>query len=81
MTIAATDFISNGMNPEQASQLASQMNGSADAGALVRYGFSVPLANELAAQITATTGNISNLMALGVPGALAKKISDDIDTL
>lgn len=80
MTTNATDFIARGMNFVQANLLATQIDGTPNAGNLIRTGFPVPLANELAAQMTAGTGNATNLRGLGVPSLLAEKIAADITT-
>ena len=80
MTTTATNFLPLGMNPIQADLLAGQIDGTPDAGKLIRMGFSVPLANELVAQMTAGTGVTSNLMALGMAPALAAKVAADITT-
>lgn len=80
MPTVATDFIARGMNHIQASELAGQIDGTPSAAKLLALGFSVPLANELAAQMTAGTGVTLNLMALGMPAALAEKVAADITT-
>ena len=80
MATSAGNFLPLGMNHVQANLLAGQIDGTPDAGDLVRTGFSVPLANELAAQMTAGTGVVGNLMALGMAPALAAKVAADITT-
>ena len=80
MATVATDFMARGMDSVQASQLATQIDGTPAVGGLIGLGFPVPLANELVAQMTAGTGIESNLMALGMPPALAAKVAADITT-
>jgi hypothetical protein len=80
MTAVATDYIARGLNPVQANLLTTQINGTPDAGDLLRTGFPVPLANELLSQMTVGTGIIGNLMALGMPPALAFQVAADITT-
>lgn len=78
MAATAVAYIARGMNHVQAGELATQVEGTPDAGKLIRLGFAVPLANELVAQMTAGTGAETNLMALGMPPALAALIAADI---
>lgn len=59
--------------------LAGQIDGTADAAALVQNGVSYPLATELAAQMTAGTGHVGKLVALGIPPDLAVIIVAAID--
>lgn len=79
MAATAAGYIARGMNHIQAAELATQVEGDPDAGKLIAFGFPVPLANELVAQMTAGEGEVTNLMALGVPGALADLIAADIE--
>ena len=75
---AATTFIPYGCPPEMAQALATQID-TADASrsvnALLAVGISVPLANELITQFNAQTMVASNLMALGMPPALADVVA------
>ena len=80
MATDALSFLSRGMNHVQAELLAFQIDHTPSAQKLLRSGFSVPLANELEEQMTAGTGNASNLMALGMPPMLAEKVAADITT-
>lgn len=80
MATVAGDFVARGMNHVQAVELASQIDGTPSAGNLIALGFSVPLANELAAQMTAGTGVTANLMSMGLPPMLAEKVAADITT-
>lgn len=77
-----TPLIQRGMNPQQAIELVSQINGTpnpADTDRLMGMGFPAPLATELAAQIDAEAGNAAKLMGLGVPPSLAEYIDAAID--
>jgi hypothetical protein len=79
MAATAAGYIARGMNHVQAAALAAQVEGDPDVGTLIRLGFSVPLANELVAQMTAGEGEITNLMALGMPPMLAALVAADIE--
>lgn len=81
MAASAANYIARGMNPIQADKLATLVEGTAadQQGQLIGLGFSVPLANELIAQMVAGTGNETNLMGLGMPPALATLVAADIE--
>jgi hypothetical protein len=81
MAADAAEMIRRGMNHVQASELATQIAGTAagNTGKLIALGFSVPLANELTRQMVAGVGTATNLMALGMPPALAKYCADEIE--
>lgn len=79
MAATAAAYIARGMNPIQAAELADQVEGTPSAVRLIGLGFSVPLANELVAQMTAGEGEISPLMGLGIPPILAALIAADIE--
>lgn len=72
-------MIPGGFGPQAAFELAAQIDGTGSAPKLIAFGFSVPLANELVAQMLAGTGIVSNLMALGVPPSVATAIKTAID--
>jgi hypothetical protein len=74
------DFMARGMSAVQANELATQIDGTPVVAKLIAFGFPVPLANELVAQMTAGTGIEKNLMGLGMPPALAAKVAADITT-
>jgi len=81
MAASATEFLARGLEANQATELAAQINGAPEtpsAKRLIGAGFSVPLANELARQMVAGTGNTSKLMGLGVHPLLASKIAAEI---
>jgi hypothetical protein len=80
MAATAAAFIARGMEANQATLLATLIEGTAtgQVGRLIGTGFPVPLANELIAQMVAGTGNSTNLMGLGVPPILATLIASDI---
>lgn len=77
MAITSAALIARGMNPEQAKILVSEFGGTVAAATLLRMGFSVPLANEIATQKNTATFVVSKLMALGLPGTLAQYIADN----
>lgn len=79
MAATAAGYIARGMNHVQAAELATQVEGTPDVGKLIAFGFPVPLANELVTQMTAGEGEITNLLALGVPPMLAELIAADIE--
>jgi hypothetical protein len=87
-TTSATDLMSYGMAAEQANALATEIDetdastaGYPSADRLMGMGFPAPLAVELATQITAKTGNATNLRGLGVPPTLAEVIDAAIDAM
>lgn len=79
MAATAAGYMQLGMAAEQASELASQVEGTPSAVRLIGLGFPVPLANELVTQMTAGEGESGPLMGLGVPTALAVLIAADIE--
>lgn len=60
-------------------ELASQIDGTANADKLTMVGFSYPLAIELAAQMNAGTGQVHLLTRLGMTQALANIVKTAID--
>lgn len=80
MPATAAAYIARGMNHVQATELATQVEGTAtgNTGKLIAFGFPVPMANELTRQMIAGTGSETNLMALGMPPALAALVASDI---
>lgn len=79
MTASTTAYMARGMNHVQAAELASQVEGTPAVANLIAFGFSVPLANELVAQMDAGEGEELRLMALGMPPALAALVAADIE--
>lgn len=81
MAASAAEYIRRGMNHVQAQELATQIEGTAtgNTGKLIALGFAVPLANELTRQMVAGAGSETNLMALGMPPALAALVAADIE--
>jgi hypothetical protein len=81
MAATAAGYIALGMGAEQASELATLVEGVAtdQVGRLIGLGFPVPLANELIRQMVAGAGTASNLMGLGMPTALATLVAADIE--
>lgn len=77
MAITAANLVPRGMNPYQASALVTEFAGTVDAEKLIRTGFSVPLANEIAAQKNGAAFVVPKLMALGMPPILAQYIADN----
>lgn len=77
MAITAAALVARGMNPEQAKALVTEFGGTVSADKLLRMGFAVPLANELATQKNASTFVVTKLMGLGMPPALAQYITDN----
>lgn len=68
-----------GLAYPQAVELARQIDGTADAGALSRVGFSGPAAVELARQMVAGVGEVHQLRQCGFDGALCRAIKTAID--
>jgi hypothetical protein len=60
-------------------ELASQIDGTANADKLTQVGIPYPLAVELAAQMTAGTGQVHLLTRLGMPQQLANIVKAAID--
>lgn len=81
MAATAAAYIARGMNHVQADALATLVEGTAanKQGDLIRLGFSVPLANELIAQMVAGAGSETKLMGLGMPPALSALVAADIE--
>lgn len=81
MTATVASYIARGMNPVQADELVTQIEGTATdkTSRLIGLGFSAPLAVELTRQMVAGAGTESNLSALGIPPDLAKLIAADIE--
>lgn len=79
MAATAAGYMARGMNHVQAAELATQVEGTPVVGKLIAFGFSVPLANELVAQMNAGEGEELRLMALGMPPALAALVAADIE--
>lgn len=79
-TTAKTAFqLPGGYGPQASTELATQIDASGDAVKLMHLGFSAPLANELATQMSGGTGDVMKLMALGVPPNIATAIKTAID--
>lgn len=78
----AIPFVQRYMPPALANELTRQINNGADAKKLLACGVSVPLANELASQITLGASEpvnaVQRLMAVGLPGAQAQCVVDSI---
>lgn len=68
-----------GLSGNQATVLAAQIDGTADAATLAQVGFPYPQAVELARQAVAGTGDVAKLVAVGVEGRLATAIKAAID--
>ena len=86
MPTAPTDFTNAGMAPVAAEEVATQIDETAastagypNAALMTGVGLSGPLADEIATQASAGTGNASNLMGLGLPALLAQAVDDAID--
>ena len=75
MAITAANLIARGMNHEQANSLVAQFATTVSADTLLRMGFPVPVANELAAQKNGASFSETKLMGLGMPPALAAYIA------
>jgi hypothetical protein len=78
-TTDAAVFTAAGLPYPTATELARQIDGTANADYLVNVGVAAALAVELARQMTAGTGNVNFLMALGVNPLLATAIKTAID--
>lgn len=81
MATAPTDFTQTGLSAVAAEALATNIDGTPSAPDLTGVGFAGPVADELVTQITAKTGNATNLMGLGVPAALAVAIDAAVDAI
>ena len=72
-------FSPGGLAYPSATELARQIDGTADAKLLCQIGFSYPVAVELARQMVVGTGNVAQLVACGLNPALAVAIKGAID--
>ena len=79
MTTSSAVFSPGGMPGPAAEELARQIDDTPNAVYLVSLGISAPLAVELSEQMTAGTGSVSRLMALGMGPLLANAIAASID--
>lgn len=68
-----------GLSYPAATELATQIDGTANADKLTSVGFSYPLATELATQMNAGTGKVHLLVQAGMPQQLANIVKAAID--
>lgn len=81
MAADARPFVSAGMPPYQATEVAEQIGGTGNAVNFVRVGLPTPLASELARQITAGVGDAQSLIAVGASPGLAGVLETAIGTV
>jgi hypothetical protein len=72
-------FSPGGLSYPAASELASQIDGTPNADKLSAVGFPGPVAVELARQMSAGTGSVSDMLAIGIGPMLATAIKTAID--